>query len=467
MVYAEGTSVREGRDEAVTAVTSIARLIKPTLGPNGTDVLITTPFGEIYTTNDGATILREVPITHPAARIAADIALTQERSVGDGTTSSVVLAANLLEHLTPLIKTIGLRAVLSGLDEAQARIEAIITENEKPLRDEDLTSIVLTALSGKGGEAHAPLIAQLVIDATPSADAHVTLIERPGKPMRESERVDGIVIDHQPVRDDMPRSSSGKLMLLSGALEPAQASGVTISSAAEAERFFTHEDEGAQSIADAIIESGASLVISRKGVDDRIALLLARAGVTALRRVPLETLETIARVSGARITPKPSSELGDYRTAHVRGSTTIIEGFEHPASTIILCGSTEHVAAELARAAHDAHGVVRAARESGRVVGGAILIEGLAARMDGAPVDKAVAKAFEGLARSIGGLPKPGRGYDVRIMSDVDAFAAGIIEPSDVKRGVVSSAFEITKTIIRIETIVTLPDVERRGTLQI
>jgi len=135
MIYAKGTSVRCAREEAVEAVQTIAQLIEPTLGPAGSDVLITTPFGEIFTTNDGATVMREVPIVHPAARIAADIALSQERIVGDGTTSTVVLASKLITELSQLIETNGLISVLEGLGRAQRSVEKIIEDESKPLNN--------------------------------------------------------------------------------------------------------------------------------------------------------------------------------------------------------------------------------------------------------------------------------------------------------------------------------------------
>ena len=461
MIYAEGTRVRSGREEAIKAVSEIARLIEPTLGPAGSDVLITTPFGEVFTTNDGATVMREVPIEHPAARIAADIALTQETLVGDGTTSTVVLASNLLTELAPLIEEHGLRNVLEGLSRAQRLIEGIIEDETRPLEEDDLPRIVTTTLAGKAGEEHAPLIAQLLIASLTDAQAHIAYARTIGPVMSESHRFEGILIDAHRVRDDMPRRvTNPRILLVSGALEAHTPSGISISSAEEAERFFVSERNASTSIARTIIESGATLVVCRKGIDDTIQHELSQAGIVAVRRIPLETLETISQASGAVILPTLegiTTALGRAASARDTKRGVLIEGVD--ASTIVICGSTEHVADELMRAAHDAEGVIRSAREDPVGVGGALVIEARASRIDDGPIERAVGRAFENLVRTMTTtMPREGRGFDIRTGREVDAWKEGIIEPAQVKRVCVANAFEIARIILRIETIVNLPE---------
>ena len=218
MVYADGTNVRAGRQEAIAAVLEVAQLIAPTLGPSGSDVLITNAFGEILTTNDGATILRETPITHPAARIAADIGLSQERSVGDGTTSTVVLAAYLLEELLEQLDKESLRTVLARLDPEPALsiVRGLAIDYEADM----IGQVIGTALSGKAAEEHAALLAKLF----EAAEGEVHLVREAGKPMSSSEHVDGLLLDHRPVREDMPRTiANARILLVAGALEARRA----------------------------------------------------------------------------------------------------------------------------------------------------------------------------------------------------------------------------------------------------
>ena len=214
-----------------------------------------------------------------------------------------------------------------------------------------------------------------------------------------------------------------------------------------------------------IVQSGANVVICRKGIDDRIQHALANAGILAIRRVPLRELETISRATGAMIAPEPSSEgLGEAERLVVDDRIRIT-GTKHESSTLLLCGITPHVAEELERAAEDARGVVAAATRSGKVVPGAITIETLLSELDGP-----LGRAFERLATRVISnagfekLPKRGRGLDARTGEEVDAIAAGIIEPIDVKLDAISAAYEIARIILRVETIVTLPDPRRNGT---
>ncbi|MFT4308838.1 MAG: TCP-1/cpn60 chaperonin family protein, partial [Candidatus Woesearchaeota archaeon] len=282
-----------------------------------------------------------------------------------------------------------------------------------------------------------------------------------GPVMSESHRLEGILIDAHRVRDDMPRTvRDPRILLISGALEAHTPSGISISSAEEAERFFASERNASASIARTIIESGATLVVCRKGIDDTIQHELSQAGIVAVRRIPLETLETISQASGAVILPTLegiTTALGRAGAARDTKRGVLIEGVD--ASTIVICGSTEHVADELMRAAHDAEGVIRSAREDPAGVGGALVIEGRASRIDDGPIERAVGRAFENLVRGmIPVVPREGRGFDIRTGQEVDAWKEGIIEPAQVKRVCVANAFEITRIILRIETIVNLPE---------
>lgn len=476
MVYVEGTSVRAGRREAIDAVCEIARLVEPTLGPAGSDVVITSPFGEILTTNDGATILREVPIAHPAARIAADIALTQERAVGDGTTSAVVLAARLCEAMAPIVETRGLRVALEGLASSQLAVEREIERLARPLASHDLSCIVSTTLAGKAGEDQAELIARLMIESLPDPDAAVALIAASGAPMDRSRRIDGVLIDRLPVRSDMPRSvEKPRIALVSGALEARRAEGLSLQSTEELERYFASEENAAQTIAERIIASGATLVVCRKGVDDEIQHALSRAGVMAVRRVPLRQLEVLASATGAVIVPgltglEDSLGRADLVAVQKDPDGIVVTGTPEPSSTVVLRGSTDQVAEELERAAADAEGVVRSALRRKTGIPGALVLESACARLGGGDTERAVASAFEKLGLAVLGnagieeLPRAGRGLDARSGEEIDAWKRGIIEPVEVKRAAVGSAFEIARTILRIETIVTLPDPRRNRT---
>ncbi len=512
-ILAEDTKRTRGRDAQhlnIAAAKAVAETIRTTLGPKGMDKMIVDSLGDITVTNDGVTILEQMDIQHPAAKMIVEVAKTQEREIGDGTTTAVVLAGELLKKaeelldkdIHPTIIARGYRLASSKAIEILNKIATSITEKDKQL----LKKIAMTAMTGKGAEASKDVLADLVIKAVlqviEKRDGEVIvdkedikIEKRIGGRVEDSELIDGIVIDKERVHPGMPKFvENAKIALIDSALEIKSTeidAKININDPSQLQAFLSMEEQILKEMVDKIVSTGANVVFCQKGIDDLAQHFLAKHGILAARRVSKSDMERLAKATGATIVTR----LEDLSSKHL-GKAKIVEEVKvgddgmifvrgcpkAKAVTILVRGGTEHVVEEIKRALEDAIGDVVSALRIGKAVAGAgatevelamklrKYAEGLEGRTQLAV--KAFAEALDiiphTLAENSGLDPidtltalraahdkgKVWSGIDVFSGKVIDAWKEGIIEPLQIKTQAISSATEVANMILRIDDII-------------
>ncbi len=510
------TTGREAQRANIQAAKLVAETVRTTLGPKGMDKMIVDSAGEITVTNDGVTILREIEIEHPIGKMIVEIAKTQEHEVGDGTTTAVVLAGELLKRAESLLdQEIHPTIVAKGYRMAAERSQDILEKLAVEVKPEDkatLLKVAATATTGKGAEVAKDHLARLVVDAVLavaerengsfSVDKDAVKIERKvGSSVEESEIVNGILLDKERVHPNMPRKvTAARILLLDTALEIRNTetdAKITITDPEKLQAFLDMEESMLKRMTDKALKSGANVIICQKGIDDVAQHYLAKAGVLALRRVKKSDLERLAKATGGRIVSN-LDDLGKQDLGAAGVVEELIVGDEpmvyvreckHPrALTILVRGGTEHVAAEVQRALEDAIGVVTAALKSGKVVAGAGAPEmelakelrSYAASLSGREqlAVQAFADAMEVIPRTLAenaGIDpidvltdlkaahekgEKWAGINVFTGKRMDAWKQGVIEPLKIKTQAVSSAAEVAILILRIDDVISS---EKRG----
>jgi len=505
-ILPENVSRTIGKDAQrnnILAAKVIADIVKTTLGPKGMDKMLVDGTGNITVTNDGVTILEEMEIDHPAAKMIVEIAKTQESEVGDGTTTAALLAGKLLENAEKLLdRKIHPTVIVRGYRLAAEKAVNMLNEISSPIKNRDvLKQIAMTAMTGKGAEESKEKLSELIVSAVDqiATGKEVNLddikIEKiKGEGIRDSELIQGIVIDKDRANSDMPsKIESAKILLVDFALElrnPESEAKISVSTPEQLESFIRSEERYLKELTDKIISSGANVVFCQKGIDDVAQYYLAKAGIFACRRVSKSDLEKLARATSGKIL----SNLNDinenmFGKAQVveekrkgTDSMTYVSGCSNPkAVTIVVRGGTSHVVDEIERAIKDGLGDVASAVKSGKIVagGGAVEIE-LSKRL------RTFAKTLGGreqlaideFANSLESIPETlaeNAGLDpIEITTELkrrheagmanhginlftnkieDTMAAGIIEPIKVKSQAINSASEVAMMILRIDDI--------------
>ena len=513
LVLKEGTSRTTGKDARrsnIYAARVIAEALASSLGPRGMDKLLVDSFGNATITGDGATILKEMEVQHPAAKMLVEVAKAQDDEVGDGTTSVVVLAGKLLESANELLdQEIHSTIITEGYEKAMEQAVSVIddiAESIDPLDKQVLKKIAMTALSSKIVSEYKEFLADLVVDAalqvvekkdgkyTFSLD-EVKVEKKKGESLEESQLVKGIVLDKEVVHPAMPkRIEDAKIALLDTPLEvekPEWTAKINVTDPEQLRLFLEQETEILKKMVDKIKASGANVVFCQKGIDDLAQHYLAKAGILAVRRVKKSDMEKLARATGARIITKiedlSSDVLGTAKLVEERKvadeKMVFVEGCPNPkAVTILLRGGAEHVVDEAERAIHDALSVVRNVIREPKIVagGGAVEIE-VASRLKkfaktlSSKEQLAVIKYAEAvetipeiLAQNAGLEPvdiiaelrkKHSEGekwaginvYSGKVERMMDV---GVIEPASVKKQVFKSATEAAIMILRIDDII-------------
>ncbi len=510
-VMPENVSRTIGKDAQrnnIMAAKLIAEIVKTTLGPKGMDKMLVDSAGNIIVTNDGVTILEEMELEHPAAKMMVDIAKTQETEVGDGTTTVALLAGKLLENAEKLLdKKIHPTIIVRGYRLAAEKSAQILEEIAKPINNKEiLKQIAATAMTGKGAEGNKDLLADLIVNAVEqiaegknasSDDIRIQKIK--GETTASSELIKGIVLDKNRANEYMPSSvSAAKILLLDFPLEiknPDAETRISVSTPEQLEKFVESEENYLREIADIIIASGAKVIFCQKGIDDLAQYYLAKAGIMACRRVPREDMEKIARAVSCKII----SNIKDVKGAEMGYSESVeetkiaddsfiyIRGCRNPKSvSIILRGSSPHSLDETERAVKDGLGDVISAVKSGRIVagGGAVEIEiARKLRIYAKTLGSREQLAIEEFANSLEAIPEAlaeNAGLDpidiitelrksheagninhgLNLFTDkiVDTMLAGIIEPIRVKSQAISSASELASIILRIDDVLISKD---------
>jgi len=494
---------KDAQRSNILAAKIVADIVKTTLGPKGMDKMLVDSSGQIIVTNDGVTILEEMEIDHPAAKMMVEIAKTQELEVGDGTTTAALLAGKLLEHAEKLLdKKIHPTVIVNGYRLASEKCMSILNEIAIPLENKEvLKQIAMTAMTGKGAEGNKEKLSDLIVRAVDKISSgrnvnveDIKIQKVKGQGIDESELVEGFVLDKDRANSEMPEKiKEAKILLLDIPLElksPEGETRISVTSPEQLESFIASEERYLKNLTDKIISSGANAVFCQKGIDDVAQYYLAKAGIFACRRVGKSDMDKIARATSGKII----SNLNDLEARNF-GSAGIIEEIKsgdesltyireckNPrAVTIVVRGSTGHVIDEIERAIKDGLGDVISAVKSGKVVpgGGAVEIE-LAKRL------RSFAKtlggreqlAIEEFANALESIPETlaeNAGLDpIDILTELkkrhesgaaniginlfndkieDTFQAGIIEPLKVKTQAISSASEVASLILRIDDV--------------
>lgn len=392
------TKGREAQSNNIMAAKAVAQAVRTTLGPKGMDKMLVDSLGDIVITNDGATILKEMDIEHPAAKMIVEVAKTQDDEVGDGTTTAAVLAGELLKNAEELLdQGVHPTVIASGYRLASVKAKEILQNIAKPVSMNDkevLLKIASTSITGKGAEYSREVFAKLAVDAVLSVvetedgkntvDIEDVKVEKKvGGSVEESELIKGMVIDKERVHTNMPkRVKDAKILLLNEALEIKKTevdAEISIKSPDQLQMFLDQEEKMLHDMVNKIEESGANVVFVQKGIDDIAQHYLAKAGIYAVRRVKKSDMEKLARAVGARILTSlkeiKESDLGNAGLVEERkigdeAMTYVTECHNPKSVSIILRGGTEHVVDEAERAIHDALRVAGVAIEDEKLVAG-------------------------------------------------------------------------------------------------
>ncbi len=520
LILKEGTQRTVGRDAQrmnIMAARVIAEAVRTTLGPRGMDKMLVDSLGDIVITNDGVTILKEIDVEHPAAKMIIEVAKAQDNEVGDGTTTAVVLAGELLKRAEELLdQDIHPTIIANGYRMAARKAIEVLDEIAIPVgRDDDeiLKKIAMTAMTGKGAEVALDKLAEIAVKAVKTiaeevdgkivADTdHIKIEKRQGGAVEDTELVDGIVLDKEVVHPAMPkRVENAKILLLNSALEVKETeidAKIRITDPEMMQKFIEQEEKMIKEMVDKIVEAGANVVFCQKGIDDLAQYYLAKAGILAVRRVKKSDIEKLARATGAKILTdlrdvKPE-DLGEAKLVEERKvgdeKMVFVTGCKNPkAVTILVRGGTEHVVEEIARGIEDAVRVVACAIEDGKVVAGAgapeiemsLRIREWAPTLGGR--EQLAAEAFASaleiipktLAENAGLDPidvlvelkaahEKGNKYagvNVETGKVEDMKEKGVLEPLRVKKHAIESATEVAVMILRIDDVIAAKGLEK------
>lgn len=505
-ILPEGTNRVIGRDAQrnnILAAKVLAETVRTTLGPKGMDKMLVDGLGDIVVTNDGVTILKEMDIEHPAAKMLVEVAKTQEDEVGDGTTTAVIIAGELLKNSENLLDLdIHPTIVAMGYRQAAEKAQEILDEIAIDKVDkETLVKVAMTAMTGKGTEAAREPLAELIVEAVQKvADDgdvdidNIKIEKKDGAVVEESTLVDGVIVDKEKVHPGMPSEvKNAKIALVNSPLEVKETevdAEIRITDPSQMQAFIEQEEKMVKDMVAKIADSGADVLFAQKGIDDLAQHYLAKEGILAVRRVKKSDIEKLARATGATVVSNledlEAADLGEAGLVEERkisGEDMIFveECKSAKAVTLLVRGSTKHIVDEIVRAIEDAIGVVAATVEDDQVVAGG-----------GAP-EIAMAKKLKDYAESISGreqlavtafaealeiVPKtlaenagldsidslvdlrashednPYMGLNVFTGKVMDMKDAGVIEPKRVKKQAIQSASEAAEMILRIDDVI-------------
>jgi thermosome len=502
---------RDAQHMNIMAARVIAEAVRTTLGPRGMDKMLVDSLGDITITNDGVTILKEMDVEHPAAKMMVEIAKTQENEAGDGTTTAVVLAGELLKKAEELLdQDIHATIIASGYRKAAAKAQEVLQKIARPISPDDvdmLKKIVATSLSSKGSEIKGDKLVGLIVEAAKQivkvengkikADRDKIKLEKKiGGSSSDSQLVRGIVLDKEVVHPGMPkRVRNAKIALISSAFEVEKTETDAKINITDPEQLKSFLDEERRMLADMVEQVkrvGANVVLCQKGIDDVAQHYLAKAGILAVRRVKESDMQKLAEATGGRVVMSlkdlSPSDLGTAELVEERKvageEMVFVEGCKDPkAVTILVRGGTEHVVDELERAVHDGVSVACVTLEDGKILpgGGACEMElakelrDFSRELGGreALAVNAFAEALEIIPRTLAenaGLDpvdilvklraeheKPNgsnKGIEVVSGQIMDMMEKGVVEPIRVKLQAIKSASEAAEMILRIDDVI-------------
>lgn len=497
---------KDAQRNNIFAAKMVAEIVKTTLGPKGMDKMLVSPTNDIIITNDGVTILNEMEIEHPAAKMMVEIAQTQESEVGDGTTTAVMITGKLLENAEKLLDkkihpTVIARGYRMAADKCQEFLKEIAIKIS-PEDEETLKQIAMTAMTGKGAEDAKEKFADIIVKAVKQVQEgkdididNIKIEKVKGEGISDTELISGIVFDKERVSYDMPLSvENAKIALIDFPLElksPEIDAKLSISSPEQLQSFIAQEEAAIKSMIERVKASGANVVFCQKGIDDFAQYLLAKAGIYACRRVSRSDMEKISKATGGKIVSNlnelTSNELGTAdrveEVKHGEDRLTYVRGCKNPkAVTILIHGGTEHVIDEIERALKDGLGDVVCSLKSEMIVqgGGAIEIE-LAKRLrefsrELSGREQLAVEEFASALEFIPATLAENAGMDpIDVLTELksrhdsgeinaglnlftnnieDVLESKIIEPLKIKSQAINSATEVAIMILRIDDVI-------------
>jgi thermosome len=521
LILKEGSERTRGRDAQrnnIMAAKIIAESVRSTLGPRGMDKMLVDTLGDVVITNDGATILDEMDVEHPAAKMLVEVAKTQDEEVGDGTTSAVVLAGELLAQAEELLnQDVHATVIVKGYRMAQTKALEILDKLAMPVDPNDekvLTNIAITSMTGKGAEAARDELARLAVkgvrlvaeeteDGKFDVDTdHVKIEKKEGGSITDSELIHGILVDKERVHPSMPkRVEKAKIALVNQAFEIEKTetdAKINITSPDQLREFLEEEETMLKKMVDKVKATGANVLLCQKGIDDLAQHYLAKAGILAARRVKESDMEKLSRATGGNVltslkelSKEDLGVAGLVEERKIAGDEMIfVEKCKNPkAVTILVRGGTEHVVDEIERALNDAIHVVADVLKNPKIVAGGGSAEIAVVReldeyaktvggREGLAVE-AFSKALRAIPRSLGenaGLDPidimqdlvaanaekgPTMGIDVLTGKIKDMYKQNVIESVGVKTQALKSGCDATMMILRIDDVIASKELDK------
>jgi thermosome len=513
LILKEGTKRDKGKDAQynnIMAARAIADAVRSTLGPRGMDKMLVDSLGDVVITNDGVTILKEIDVEHPAAKMLVEVAKTQDEECGDGTTTAVILAGELLKkaidlidsNVHPTIITAGYRmAAVKALEVLDTVAEKIEIGDKANLRKIAMTSMMSKAIVGSR-EHMADVAVGAVMKVAEKTNGkwfvdtdNIQVVKKQGASMDDTQLIEGIIVDKEPVHPAMPKKiSKAKILLLDAALEIKKTeidAKIEITDPSQMAAFLQEEERMLKGMVEKVKKSGANVVFCQKGIDDLVQHFLAKEQIYAGRRVKKSDMEKLSKATGAIVVTKldelEPADLGYAELVEVRKiqeeEMTFVIGCKNPkAISILIRGGTEHVVDEIERSLEDATSVVAVAIEDGKMItgGGSTAVEiALKLREYSASVGgreqiaiDAYASALEviptALAENAGLDPidiliemrkahKAGKkfaGLNVYEGKVVDMHKLNVLEPLRVGTQAINSATDAAVMILRIDDVI-------------
>jgi len=513
LILKEGASRSRGRDAQhanIMASRIVAESVKSALGPKGMDKMLVDSFGDVTITSDGRTVLDEMDIQHPAAKMMVEVAKTQDNEVGDGTTTAVIITGELLGKAEDLIeKNVHPTVIIDGYRKAADKALETLEKIAIPVGSTEkawIRKVAMTSMASKLVAEHKEQLADIATEAVLhvaekglkeyKADVDDVMVEKkPGESLNDTKLIHGIVVDKEVVHPGMPkRVEKAKIVLLDTPLEIEKTefdAKINIESPEQMEAFLQQEESMLKDMVEKVAAKGTNVVVAQKGIDDMAQHFLARKGILAVRRVKKSDMEKLAKATGGKIITNMDdiavSDLGYAELVEERkigdDKMTFIEGCKNPKSVAILIrGGTERIVAEAERSIHDALCVARDVVQEPKIVAG-----GGAPELEVSKVLKEYAESLPGreqlavmsYAEALESVPitlSENAGLDpIDIISELRARhekgevwagievndgkvknmeKAGVFEPLAVKKQIIKSATEAATMILKIDDII-------------
>lgn len=522
LILKEGTKRERGKGAQynnIAAARAIADAVRSTLGPRGMDKMLVDSMGDVVITNDGVTILKEIDVEHPAAKMLVEVAKTQDEECGDGTTTAVILAGELLKKAESLIEQNVHPTVISGgYRTAAAKARELLEEvaiTVDPNDRETLMDIARTAMISKSVSASRDLLADVAVRAVTAVaekrdgkyyvdDDNIQIVKKQGGSMDDTKMIAGIIVDKEAVHPAMPKKvEKAKIALVDAALEVKKTeidAKIEITDPSQMRAFLDEEEQMLKKMVDTVKKSGANVLFCQKGIDDLAQHFLAKEKIYAVRRVKKSDMEKLAKATGANLVTKlddlKPEDLGEAELVEEQkiadDRMTFVTGCKNPkAVSILIRGGTEHVVDEIERSLTDAISVVAVAIEDGKLVTGggstatelALKLRDYAASVGGREqiaID-AFASALEvvptALSENAGLDPidvlielrqahKSGKKYagiNVFTGKVSDMKKEKVLEPIRVGKQAISSATDAAVMILRIDDVIAAKGGEKAG----